>query len=198
MHVLEKIKEIKEELNLLEADLLKPKIGYSWNTIETIFKQELPMLSSDAILRFHQRLDGVDPVLPTTKEDYGERRKLPDVPMAIAMTPLIIDYLKTCQNRTATKAEIFNGIKDNYSPEVQAIRHRSKGSDDPNKSVIEYRVDWACSILTKHGRTIGRNQDPTLSKTQVKLSNATKFTNAEIAYLKKNRYSLAGFNKNKR
>lgn len=201
MHVLEEVKALKEQLNLLEANLLKPKIGYPWDVIENTFKQELPMLSSDAIQRFHQRLDGINPVVsdplaPTRK--YGKRRKLPNVPLAIDMTPYIIDYLKTCQNRTASKAEIFEAIKGNYSADAQAVRHRSRGTDHPTISAIEYRVEWACAILSLNGRTIGRNQDPLLSKKHIKLINATKFTDAEIAYLKKNRYSLVGFNKNKK
>jgi len=202
--LLERIKEVKEKVDLLEQEARNPDYSgkYSWAAIKATFEQELPILSVDAIEKFRLRLedciDTVDTATATKRKKYGQRRRIPDVPSALDMTVYIIDYLKTCKNMMASKADIFNGIKDNYSPEVQAIPHRSRGEDNSGVSELEYRLEWACTILSWNGKTIGRNQDPSILKKHIKLISTTKFTEAEIAYLKKNRNSIVGFKNKKR
>jgi len=187
------LEKIKEMVTLIEQGAGK----YSWDAIKEAFKQELPVLSTDAIEKFRLRLDGtnaasIDTVTTAKRKKYGQRRRILGVPFFLDMTVHIIDYLKTCKNMTASKADIFNAIKDNYPIEIQGIPHRSRGKDT-HVSELAYRLEWACTILSSNGRAIGHNQDATIPKTNIKLVNVKKFTEAEVAYLKKNRYSLAGF-----
>jgi hypothetical protein len=202
--LLERIKEVKEKVDLLEQEARNPEHSgkYSWAAIKTIFEQELPILSADAIEKFRLRLedctDTVDTATAAKRKKYGQRRRIPDVPSALDMTVHMIDYLKTCKNMMASKEDIFNGIKDKYSPEVQAIPHRSRGEDRSGISALQYRLEWACTILALNGKAIGRNQDPAIPKRHLKLISTTKFTEAEIAHLKKNRNSLVGFKNKKR
>jgi hypothetical protein len=190
--------------NLLELEALKPghtDNRYSWATIKKTFEQHLPVLSADAVEKFHRQLDNTDDLqadMPAEvkRKKYGPRRRLTGVPSALAMTSHVVDYLKTCENMTASKAAIYNAIKNKYPAEVQAIPHRSRGKDNPNLSALEYILEWAGTLLTRNGKAIGRNQDPSLPRKHLKLASTAKFTNAEMAYLKKNNNSLIGF-KNK-
>ena len=204
---IQKIKEIKVALDVIEGELLKPEREYSWADIEQTFKFELPMLSADAVEKFQKRLDGADLLSPSpvssvssvssvSPEDpkrigYG-RRKLPSgVPTALEMTDPIVDYLAKCKNMTASKTAIFNAIKNTYPKKIREIPHRTKGEDSA-RSLIEYRVEWACSILIRNGKALGHSQDASVPKKHVKLLDVNKFTEAETTYLKANGYSLKG------
>jgi len=191
---LERIKgAVRETLTLIEQEELKPEYAdkYSWALIKETFKQELPMLSADAIEKFRMHLVRTDTVVSTddiiTKRKHSwKRRRLPDgFPSHFAMTVYIIDYLKTCKNMTASKVDIYNAIKNNYSSEVQAIPHRSRG-EDTKISELQYRLEWACTLLTLTGKAVGRTQDVTLPKKCIKLISTTKLTDAEIVSYNKN------------
>lgn len=194
--LLERIKgAVKETLILIEQEEIKPEYTkYSWTRIKETFEQELPMLSVDAIEKFRMnlvteasRIGAVNTDNTVTKRKYSwKRRRLPDgFPSHFSMTVHIIDYLKICKNMTASKADIYNAIKDKYSSEIQAIPHRSRGRDI-KMSELEYRLEWACTLLTMAGKTIGRTQDAALPKTYIKLISTLKFTDAEIVHYKQN------------
>jgi hypothetical protein len=171
---LAQIKDVKDKVNLLEIELLKG--SYTWDNIKDY-------------------LEAKNTITVIERKGYGRRRIPNTLPSALDMTAHIIDYLKDRPNMTASKTEIFNGIKNLYPTDVLAIPHRSKGKDT-SISALEYRLDWACSILTVNKKAVGRNQDPKIPSKHIKLINKSKFTKEEMIYLKKNRCSLAGFNTN--
>jgi uncharacterized protein YfkK (UPF0435 family) len=191
MLLLTRIQEVREKVNLLESELLKGE--YSWENIKTAFERTLPIISTEAIENFKACLDAKAIVaIEKRKTGYG-RRKMPDsVPSPLDMTAHVIDYLTTCSNMTASKTDIYKVVKTKYPQEVQAIPHRSKGKDT-QMSALEYRLEWACTILTKNKKAVGRNQDPKLPKKHIKLISKTPFTKEEIDYLNKNRNSLSGY-----
>jgi hypothetical protein len=175
--LLERIKEAAKETLILIEQLNPEHAGkYSWALIEQTFKQELPMLSVDAIEKFRMHLartDTVDDTI-TKRKTYWKRRRLPDnFPTHFAMTVPIIDYLKTCKNMTASKVDIYKAIKDNYTIEWQKIPHRARGVDT-KISELEYRLEWACTLLSSTGKAVGRKQDATLPMTYIKLVSSTK------------------------
>jgi len=193
--LLERIKgAVKETLILIEQEERKPEHAdkYSWAMIKDAFEQELPMLNVDAIEKFRMYLSRTTTAVSTDntiikRKKYWKRRQLPDgFPSHFALTVHIIDYLKTCKNMTASKGDIYKAIKDNYSIEWQKIPHRSRGVDT-KISELEYRLEWACTLLSLTGKAVGRKQDTTLPMTYIKLISTTKFTDAEIVYYNKNK-----------
>jgi hypothetical protein len=204
MRLEDKVKKLKEELEEIEKNIKGTRGMYSWESILKTLKVEVPIIANnhDVLAKFRERLDSSgsdniphnEPTVSKKRKDSFKRRpRIPGTPKAHDMTSPIIDFLKTCKNMTASKKEIYEGIKGHYPKYVLDIPHRKGGRDIPGVSMVEYRVNWAAWVLTANGKAVGPKKDPSLPEGYIRLTDTNKFTQEEINYLKKNKGYLRGF-----
>jgi hypothetical protein len=214
MNLEEQVRELRNKLKKIEDNLMNSKRLYAWPIIERTFKTEMPIISSEALAKFREQLEstslGSGPSIENEmnehtspkikrkrKEAFPRRQRVPGTPRGHDMTAPIINFLKTRRNMTASKKEIYEGIKHNYPANILSIPHRRGGKDIPGMTMVEYRVYWAVWVLTVNGKAVGPKRDRTLTVGHIRLIDPTPFSDEQINSLKRNGGRLKGKDENK-